>query len=73
MSLQLVPEAVWQRVRNPSGSTVYYTSDVDADRIGIKIGAFSDPTFPLTKITGFEKYRHPWALNPAGLKMEVVD
>ncbi len=54
------------------GSTVYYTSDIDAARIGIKIGTFADPAFPPPKITGFEKYRHPWALNVEGLSMEVV-
>ncbi len=54
------------------GSTVYYTADADAARIGIKIGTFADPTFPAPKITGFEKYRHPWALNVEGLGMQVV-
>jgi hypothetical protein len=55
------------------GSTVYYTSDIDAARIGIKIGTFADPTFPPPKITGFEEYGHPWVMNIDSLGMDVVD
>lgn len=54
------------------GSTVYYTSDVDDARIGIKIGAFADPTFPPPKITGYIEYRHPWTMDLEGLSLEVV-
>ena len=53
-------------------STVYYTSDLDSERIGVKIGAFADPTFPPPKITGFEEYRHPWVMNIKKLAMKVV-
>ena len=49
------------------GSTVYYTSDADAARIGIKIGTFTDPTFPAPKLSGFESYGHPWAMKAADL------
>ena len=55
------------------GSTVWYTADADESRIGVKIGAFADPTFPPPKISGFEAYRHPWALKTADLPMEHVD
>jgi hypothetical protein len=55
------------------GSTVWYTADADDSRIGVKIGAFADPTFPLPKISGFEEYRHPWALKTADLPMQHVD
>lgn len=51
------------------GSTVYYTSDADAARIGIKIGTFTDPTFPPPKISGFEAYGHPWAMKAEDLPM----
>jgi hypothetical protein len=54
------------------GSTVWYTADADAARIGVKIGAFTDPTFPAPKISGFEEYQHPWAMNVAALPMEHV-
>jgi len=54
------------------GSTVYYTSDVDDSRIGIKIGTFNEPTFPAPKITGHIEYRHPWTMDLEGLSLEVV-
>ena len=54
------------------GSTVYYTADTDPARIGVKIGAFTDPSFPPPKISGFEEYRHPWAMEPGKLPMEHV-
>lgn len=54
------------------GSTVYYTADADDARIGIKIGAFADPTFPPPKITGYTQYRHPWTMDLEGLDMKVV-
>lgn len=54
------------------GSTVWYTADADEARIGIKIGTFTDPTFPAPKISGFEEYQHPWAMNVEALPMEHV-
>ena len=54
------------------GSTVWYTADADAARIGVKIGTFADPTFPAPKISGFEEYQHPWAMTAADLPMEHV-
>ena len=55
------------------GSTVYYTADADTARIGVKIGTFADPTFPPPKISGFEEYRHPWAMNLGSLPMEHLE
>lgn len=55
------------------GSTVWYTADADDSRIGIKIGAFADPTFPAPKVSGFEAYRHPWAMKAADVPMQHVD
>ena len=52
------------------GSTVWYTADADAARIGIKIGCFTDPTFPPPKLSGFEEYMHPWALETASLPVQ---
>ncbi len=54
------------------GSTVYYTSDADDARVGIKIGAFADPTFPPPKITGHIEYQHPWTMNLRQLSLDVV-
>ncbi|CAE7541821.1 EMC1 [Symbiodinium natans] len=52
------------------GSTVWYTADSDSARVGIKVGCFTDPTFPQPKLSGFESYMHPWALNTAELQVQ---
>jgi hypothetical protein len=54
------------------GSNVFYDLAVAPDFIGIKVGAFADPTFTAPVISGFEEYRFPWALNPSALPMEHV-
>ena len=51
------------------GSTVYYLVDADQAHIGVKVGAFTDPTFSPPMISGFEEYRFPWAMNVADLPM----
>ena len=51
------------------GSTVYYLLDVAPDMTGIRVGAFTDPTFPPPMISGFEEYRFPWAMNVTALAM----
>jgi hypothetical protein len=51
------------------GSTVYYFLDETPHNIGIKVGTFTDPTFPPPMISGFEEYRFPWAMNVAALPM----
>jgi hypothetical protein len=51
------------------GSPVYYEIDAAPDIIGVKVGAFTDPTFPPPNISGFEEYRFPWAMNVAALPM----
>lgn len=51
------------------GSTVYYVLAETPDNIGVKVGAFTDPTFPPPMISGFEEYRFPWAMNFAALPM----
>lgn len=53
-------------------STVYYTADLDPERIGVKLGAFADPSFPAPKITGYEEYRFAWVMNLKKLAMKVV-
>jgi len=47
------------------GSNVYYVFDDLPDIVGIKVGAFTDPTFPPPNISGFEEYRFPWTMNVA--------
>jgi hypothetical protein len=51
------------------GATVYYLLDSAPDFVGVKVGAFTDPTFPPPMISGFEEYRFPWAMNVAALPM----
>jgi hypothetical protein len=53
------------------GSTVYYFRASDPARTGVKVGAFADPTFPPPMGSGFEEYRHPWAMNLAALPMPL--
>jgi hypothetical protein len=45
----------------------YYELAVAPDMIGVRVGAFADPTFPLPIISGFEEYRFPCAMNVAAL------
>ncbi|WP_461396928.1 GFA family protein [Flavitalea sp.] len=52
------------------GSTVYYELDVAPDFLGVKVGAFTDPTFPAPNIAGFEEYKFPYAMNLSELPME---
>lgn len=54
------------------GSNVFYDIAAAPDFIGIKVGAFADPTFTPPMISGFEEYRFSWALNPSALPMEHV-
>ena len=49
------------------GTTVYWDIAAAPDVIGIAIGTLTDPTFPPPKISGFEKYGHPWAMKAADL------
>jgi len=53
------------------GSTVYYYRKSDAARTGVRVGAFADPTFPPPMGSGFEEYKHPWAMNLAALPMPL--
>jgi hypothetical protein len=51
------------------GSTVYYVLDETPNNIGVKVGAFADPTFPAPNISGFEEYKFPWVMDIAALPM----
>eukprot|EP00438_Fugacium_kawagutii_P032959 Skav223869 [mRNA] locus=scaffold1226:200619:201200:- [translate_table: standard] len=54
------------------GSTVWYTADADLLRVGVKVGCLTDPTFPAPKLSGFEDYMHPWALDTASLRIQHI-
>jgi hypothetical protein len=51
------------------GSGVYYELDVAPDVIGVRVGCFTDPTFPAPVISGFEEYQFAWAMNVSSLPM----
>ncbi|WP_430816129.1 GFA family protein [Carboxylicivirga sp. RSCT41] len=51
------------------GTTVYWEIDAAPDIIGIALGTLTDPSFPAPVISGFEAYGHPWAMQPAELKI----
>jgi hypothetical protein len=51
------------------GSTVYYVLDAAPDIVGVRVGCFTDSTFPPPNISGFEEYRFPWAMDVAALPM----
>jgi hypothetical protein len=55
------------------GSTVYWDLAVSPDFLGAAVGTFTDPTFPPPVISGFEEYRHPWAMTASDLQMQHVD
>jgi hypothetical protein len=55
------------------GSTVYWELSVAPDVFGVAVGNFTDPTFPPPKISGYEKYGHPWAMNPSAIPMDHYD
>jgi hypothetical protein len=52
------------------GTTVYWDIAAAPDVIGIAIGTLFDPTFPPPKISGFEKFGHPWAMKAADLPIQ---
>ena len=49
------------------GTTVYWDIAAAPNVIGIALGTLTDPKFPPPKISGFEAYGHPWAMEPADL------
>ena len=55
------------------GTTVYWDITTAPDLIGMAIGTFFDPTFPAPKISGYEKYAHPWAMKAADLPIQRLE
>jgi len=54
------------------GATVYYFNTAWPDAIGIPLGAFADPAFPMPRFSVYERTKHKW-LSLAGLGMEHSD
>jgi hypothetical protein len=46
------------------GSTMFWAHPLDADQMGIPVGAFADPTFPLPDVSIFMPYSPPAAPAP---------
>lgn len=50
------------------GTAVYWFAEVLPDIIGIAVGTFGDPTFPVPSFSIWEQSSHKWASLPEGLK-----
>jgi hypothetical protein len=50
-----------------SGSTMFWEHPLDASQIGIPVGAFADPSFPLPEVSIFMPHKHPWVVAPNGV------
>jgi hypothetical protein len=48
------------------GSTVYYR--IDAEYLGVPVGAFADPDFPAPILSVWEERMHPWVAVPDGVE-----
>jgi hypothetical protein len=42
------------------GTSLYWNSDKNPDLIGVAVGAFADPSFPVPGRSVWEQSRHPW-------------
>lgn len=73
------PSKVYTRVANSGfavhfhfcpncGSSVYWVSDKQPDYLGVAVGCFADPTFPLPIRSVWEESKHPWL----GLPLDIV-
>ncbi len=45
-------------------ATVHYSNSAWPDAIGIPVGAFGDPTFPMPKFSVYEAHKHRWVEMP---------
>jgi len=50
------------------GSTMHFDADVRPDVIGVPVGAFADPQFPLPTISVWEHSKHHWLVLPPGIE-----
>ena len=49
------------------GSTVYFYSSRDPNRLGIAVGSFSDPNFPPPQRSVFDENKHAWIVFDAAM------
>jgi GNAT superfamily N-acetyltransferase len=48
------------------GTSLFHKEEGQAGRVGVAVGAFSDPTFPAPRFSIYDCRRHPWVQLPAG-------
>lgn len=49
------------------GTSVWWSGQAGANRIGIGVGCFADPCFPPPNFSVYDKRRHPWVATPDGI------
>jgi hypothetical protein len=42
------------------GTTVFHTEDGHNESVGVAVGAFADPLFPVPQVSVYDSRRHPW-------------
>jgi hypothetical protein len=50
------------------GATVHYTNDALAGFVGIPVGAFADPSFPVPAFSVYERSMHSWVHVPEDIE-----
>ena len=46
---------------------MFWDLPANTDFIGIPVGVFADPTFPLPDVSIFMPHKHPWVIVPDGV------
>lgn len=49
------------------GSTVFHTEEGVEGSVGVAVGAFGDPAFPMPQVSVHDCRRHPWVRLPDGV------
>ena len=49
------------------GSTVFHTEEGVEGSVGVAVGAFGDPAFPMPRVSVYDCRRHPWVRLPDGV------
>ena len=49
------------------GSTVFHTEEGVEGSVGVAVGAFGDPSFPVPQVSVYDCRRHPWVHLPTGV------
>lgn len=50
------------------GGTVFFSTSLAPDVVGVPVGAFGDPSFPSPTVAVFESRRHPWIALPGAIE-----